>query len=196
MDDETDLIRDIPSLGALVDVCQVSPDDYANVRYVHETAVRLLSGDMMTTEDLSEWSAYVRHPSYTEALFRTTTYAAWLHSEMVATISWQPASDKPDTAKINSLFVRPLFANAGIGSRLLETVETQAAVSGYHATTIRAFQTATGFFQSKGYRISSYGIRVVSPKLSFPVTYMRKGDATPRVSDHNNHHRQKPAPAR
>ncbi|MEO1281105.1 MAG: GNAT family N-acetyltransferase [Pseudomonadota bacterium] len=179
-----DLIENIPSLGRLVRLKPVSADEMSDLRTVHETSVRLHSNDMMSSEDVEEWTCYIRSPAYTDKLIANPNIGAFLQNEMVAAASWRPSIDQPDTAKITALFVRPLFATSGIGSRLLEAIEAETAAAGFQSIAIRSFQNATGFFQTKGYRISSYGIRVISPRLSFPVTFMRKALTNPKRSVH------------
>ncbi|MEO1204840.1 MAG: GNAT family N-acetyltransferase [Pseudomonadota bacterium] len=176
------LINGLPSLGTIAEIRQVIADDMSDLRHVHETSVRLLARDMMTPEDVDEWSRFVRSPAYTDKLFSNPNLGVWLDGQMIAAASWQPSTDQQDTAKITALFVRPMFALSGVGARLLEIVEAETAAAGFQSLTIRSFQSATGFFQSKGYRISSYGIRVISPRLSFPVTFMRKGVSAPKKS--------------
>lgn len=161
-------------LGPSVELSHVSPDDFSRIRYVHESSVRFLAGEYLSEDQLAEWSRYVRSPAYTERFFANPILGAWVCGELIATASWYPSDGKAHTAHIASLYVSPLYANAGVGARLLEAIEAQAQAAGFRIYCIRTLQTATGFFQHHGYRVTAHGIRVVSDTLKIPVTFLRK----------------------
>ncbi len=171
----TDHFEDASSLGDSVQLRPLSADNYSALRYVHESAVRHFAREVLTEDDVSEWSRFVRSPGYTDRVMASCSLGAWYHGQLIGTAGWRPSRDDPDAARITAVYVQPVYANCGVGSRLLDAIEGEAAGAGFKAFSVRSIQNAAGFFQLRGYRISSYGIRVISPRLSIPVTFLRKG---------------------
>lgn len=178
MANSSDQFEDEPFLADHAKLRPVGPDDYSALRYVHEAAVRHISCELLTNEDFAEWSRFVRSPGYSDRMMASQNIGAWYQGQLLGTAGWRPSRDDPDVAHITALYVQPVYSNSGIGSRLLSTIEAEAAAAGFTAFSVRAIQNAAGFFLARGYRISSYGIRLISPRLSIPVTFMRKGSPT------------------
>lgn len=170
----TDRVDSEPDLGTRALLRRLTADDCSALRYVHETAVRHLSNEVLTDEDVAEWGQFVRSPAYSDRLMNSRNIGAWYDGQLLGTGGWRPSRDDAKVARITALYVQPVFANCGIGGRLLAAVESEATAAGFTDFSVRSIQNAAGFFQTHGYRISSYGIRVISPRLSIPVTFMRK----------------------
>ncbi|MEM1371620.1 MAG: GNAT family N-acetyltransferase [Pseudomonadota bacterium] len=168
------IIPDITIKDNFLDLKPVGPDDFSKVRHVCETSIKLVSGGVLTDEDTAEWCRYVRDPAFTDKLFSQKIVGAWHGSELLAIVAWYPAHDLANTARVDVLAVRPLFENLGLGAALLAEVERQASSAGYETLGVRTLQSATGFFQNRGYRISTYGVFNVTSALSLPVTFVRK----------------------
>ena len=64
-----------------------------------------------------------------QELFLKSVHVAVLNGDIVGTCAWGPSDDRGSAARISALFVSPLFQGAGIGKRLLEDVERDAAQS-------------------------------------------------------------------
>ena len=155
----------------------VGVDDWANIRYVHSTAFRLMSASFCTPNEIDAFTAFVRSETYAERLMWESMHAAWLDGELVGTAGWSPADDSGTQARITSVFVRPLFTRVGIGLRLVRDAEARASAAGFERFSTRATLNSVGFFEKLGYDVTSYGVHVVMGEQTMPVTYMRKRPA-------------------
>lgn len=155
----------------------VGVDDWANIRYVHSAAFRLLSASFCTPNEIDAFTAFVRSETYADRLMWENVHTAWLDDELVGTAGWTPADDSGSQARITSVFVRPLFTRAGIGRRLVRDAEARARAAGFERFSARATLNSVGFFEKLGYDVTSYGVHTGMGEQSMPVTYMRKRTA-------------------
>jgi len=167
-------------LAGLVTIAPITTDEFSDVRYVHETSVRLLASSILRPDELDAWSRHVRSPSYAEALANLPVFGARLYAQLVGTVSWTPADDTPGAARLRYLFVRPFFTQAGIGSLLLRHAETQAYDAGFSRLGTGAIASAVTFFEYHGYEITSKGTRALNDQLSIPISFMRKSLVDPK----------------
>ncbi|MCU1291167.1 MAG: Acetyltransferase, family [Bryobacterales bacterium] len=81
---------------------------------------------------------------------------------------------KRDAAKIRAIFVHPLWAGRGIGSRILAVCETAAAASGFTRFEMGSTLTGAHLYGRRGYM--EYGrIEIPLPNgASFPIVLMAK----------------------
>jgi GNAT superfamily N-acetyltransferase len=166
--------RESVALSGRIVIRPVGVDDWANIRYVHSTAFRLLSASFCTPNEIDAFTAFVRSETYAERLMWESMHAAWLDGELVGTAGWTPADDSGTQARITSVFVRPLFTRVGIGRRLVRDAEARALAAGFERFSTRATLNSVGFFEKLGYDVTSYGVHVVMGEQTMPVTYMRK----------------------
>ena len=157
-----------------VTIRPVGMDDWANVRYVHATAFRVLAGSDCEPAEADAFAAYVRSQDYADRLQTENLYAGWLDGELVGTAGWTPTDDSGVLARITSVFVRPLFTRMGIGRRLALNAEARARTAGFERFSARATLNAVGFFEKLGYDVTSHGIHIIATEQGMPVTYMRK----------------------
>ncbi|NJO23776.1 MAG: GNAT family N-acetyltransferase [Sphingomonadales bacterium] len=165
------------ALSDRIVIRSVGVDDWANVRYVHSAAFRLLSASFCTPSEIDAFTAFVRSETYAERLMWENLHGAWLDDELVGTAGWTPADDSGTQARITSAFVRPLFTRMGIGRRLVREAEARALAAGFERFSTRATLNSVGFFEKLGYDVTSYGVHAVTSHQTMPVTYMRKRPA-------------------
>ena len=67
------------------------------------------------------------------------------------------------TARFVAVFVHPLFSGNGIGTRLTEYLEVEAAAAGYRALEMSATLNAASFFEQLGYLETRRGVAGVCP---------------------------------
>ena len=156
---------------------RVGMDDWANVRYVHATAFRILAGKDCEPAEAEAFAAYVRSQDYADRLQSESLHAGWLDGELVGTAGWTPADDSGALARITSVFVRPLFTRLGIGRRLTLDAEARAHAAGFERFSARATLNSVGFFEKLGYDVTSHGIHIITTEQGMPITYMRKHEA-------------------
>lgn len=172
-------------LGQCVEVRRVGMDDLSHVRYVHTTSFRSLGAAHYSEEELDAFGHHIAAPAYADKILGDEALAAWLGAEMVATVAWS-AADTGLSARICSLFVRPLFTRVGIGRRLVCLAEDEARSKGFQSFRAVATMNAVSFFERQGYRVTSYGTRAIAPQLGLAVAFMRKDDTgapTSRVAE-------------
>jgi GNAT superfamily N-acetyltransferase len=156
---------------------RVGFDDWANVRYVHAAAFRLLAGNHFTPAECDAFEHFVRSQDYVDLMLGESIWGAWLDDQLVGTSGWIPADDSGALARITSVFVRPFFTRMGIGRRLVLDAEARARNAGFERFSARVTFNAVGFFEKLGYDITSYGVQPIAAEKSLPVTYMRKQPA-------------------
>jgi len=157
-----------------IQIKKVEVDDYSAVRYVHAAALRLRRVSPFSKQEIAAFSELVYSSRYLDALQNQDLYAGWLDGEIVGTAGWCPSGNTGDTARIRSVYVRPLFASMGIGGTLLEAAERRALLAGFNDLSIRATIYSLGFFRRLGYAVTSPGVRGLPGDQDLPVAFMRK----------------------
>lgn len=174
MHDRSDETRG--SLAKSVEIRPVGLDDLSAVRYVHESAMRLLAAARYSEAELEAFRAHVYSPRYADMLLKDVLLTGWLGGELVATSGWALPQERGEAARIRAVFVRPLFTGLYIGQRMLEAAEALARKGGFTEFTVRATLNAIGFFEAAGYEVTSHGTRSLQGGVSIPVAFMRKSD--------------------
>ncbi|KAB2851680.1 MAG: GNAT family N-acetyltransferase [Hyphomicrobiaceae bacterium] len=167
---------DVTELARLIDAIQLRPigvDDFAAVRFVHDTAFRAHCASHFSELDAAEFRAHLRSPKYMDELQHEEIIGAWLDGELIGTASWMPADDHGNCARIGSLYVRPLFDHLGVGSLLLSEAEQRARRAGFREFSIRAMPHAIPFLAKAGYEVTSRGVQPFG-NVSCAVAFMRK----------------------
>lgn len=72
--------------------------------------------------------------------------------------------------RISGIYVHPQFVRQGIGSQLLQALETKAINSNFRSLIVAASFTARPFYQSQGYHI--IGRSLLLAKWNFPIPYL------------------------
>jgi GNAT superfamily N-acetyltransferase len=102
--------------------------------------------------------------------------AARLEDELIGTAGWLPANDAGAVARLEGVFLSPLYARHGIGRRLVEIVESEARRAGFRVFTVRAPLGASAFFEHIGYQTASHGVWPIARDVAVPVAFLRKTD--------------------
>ena len=157
-----------------VRLARIGIDEWAAVRYVHARAFERLAAPYLEPDEVLMFTNKVASPEYTDDLMTENLCGAWIERELAGTAGWRPADDNGRTARITAVFVNPMFARLGIGSRLLTDAEARAGQAGYRSFSARATPNAVGFFALHGYEVSSHGTSHLAPDTDVPITYMRK----------------------
>jgi GNAT superfamily N-acetyltransferase len=157
-----------------VAIRRVGIDDHADVRHLHERAMRSQCGDALTDAELAAFAAFVGSPGYSDMLRAEEVHGAFVGSQLIGTASWLANGDDGETARIASVFVHPMFARLGIATRLLAEVEARAAQSGFDQLGASSTLNAVLFFERCGYAEASRGVKAFGPECWLPVVFMRK----------------------
>jgi len=157
-------------------VRRVTLDELSVVRHIHSSAFRTAAASCYPEEEIAAFLNHVYTQDYSDALLNEHLLGGFLGSEMIATAGWLPADDSDSLARIKSLYVRPLFTGIGIGRRMAFEAEDAARHSGFTSFGARVPLHATGFFETLGYEVTSYGVQLLGSDRGLPVSFMRKSD--------------------
>ena len=114
--------------------------------------------DHYAAADIDGFAEFVRSPHYGDLLLGNRAYGAWVGSEMVGVAAWSIGEARSPTARLLAVFVHPLFSGNGIGTRLTEFLEVEAAAAGYRALEMSATLNAAGFFEGLDYLETRRGL--------------------------------------
>ena len=164
-----------PSLADMAVVRRVDIDDYSDVRYVHVAAFKAFAAPQLSEDEVKAFVAHVNAPDYADQLREMDMLVALVNNQLVGTAAWIAGDDSGASARISSVFVDPMFAQCGIGRRLVLETEHLAVQAGFGRFTVRATANAVPFFLSLGYEIASHGVSSISvAEGAIPITFLRK----------------------
>lgn len=154
----------------------LSIDDFSIMRYIHASAFQSMANAYYPDDEVNAFASYVNTPAYADMVRGENVLAGFLGPEMVATAGWVPADDNGVSARIRSVYVRPLFTGIGIGRKMALEAELWARRSGFRSFGARVTLNAVGFFEALGYEVTSHGVHMLPGERGLPVCFMRKSD--------------------
>jgi len=166
-------------VNRLLKVAPLDLDHFSALRYLHARALRAQTGAVLSEAEIAAFTRLVHSPAYVDLLLKEEILGAWLHGELVGSVSWH-SSDHAGVARIGSLFV--LHPRMGIGGRLLAIMEARAKECGFAHFATGVTANAVPFFLRQGYRAASRGLRMLSADCGLPVTFLKK--SLPRHHGH------------
>lgn len=166
-----------------VEIGKAVIDEMSSVRHLHAFSAKKLAAGMLSESEITAFAAHIYTEGYSsrlaELVLARRLSAARLDNELLGTAGWTPANDSGSVARMIGVFVSPLYAQRGIGRRLLEAAEGQARQAGFTVFTMRAPLGASGFFERLGYSVASHGAWPLTRDVSLPVAFLRKTDPVP-----------------
>jgi len=157
----------------------VQLDDIAAVRYVHAAATRACASQHLPDEDIETLTAAINDEDYVHAIVEGGLTAAFVGDELVGTVGWKPTGTSPDIARLQMLFVWPLFAGTGIGRLLVFHVEAQAYAAGFRSVRVRTTTQQAAFFRRLGYVVTAQSAFRAPSGARLPIAYLRKDEIYP-----------------
>lgn len=165
-------------ISEAVELRPIGPDDLADVRHIHAAAFRLMGRPQFSDQQVAAFAAHVYSEGYTSALSDAirsgSLVGAWLEGNLIGTAGWSPADGVGVVARIRWLFVRPLFTQIGVGTRLLAEVERRALQAGFATFAAEVPLNAVDFFTRFGYSVTSHGLRPLPSVEGMAVAFLRK----------------------
>lgn len=149
-------------------------DDWSAVRYVHDNAFGTNVAPHVEPGTAEAFLESLRSPEYAERLQGSDLTGAWLHGELAGTAGWRRVEEGVPVARIEALFVRPLFAFMGIGATLLAHAERRAREAGCTSLTATVPAVSVPFMLRFGYDVVGYGADLPNAAFSEPLFFMRK----------------------
>ncbi len=162
------------SMLQLLEIRPLSVDDLSTARYVIGAAFARSAKEHYSVSDIDAFAAFVRSPHYADILLGNHAYAAWVGSEMVGVAAWSASEAQSPTARVLALFVHPLFAGHGIGTRLAEFLKDEAAAAGYRALEASATINAVPFFERLGFLEIRRSVWALPSERDLPIVLMRE----------------------
>jgi hypothetical protein len=147
-------------------------DDFSSLRYLHVTALRTQTLDVLSEEEAAAFARLVYSPAYISLVMREEVHGAWLNGELVGTVGWHAGGNAGSSASIGGIFVR--HPRLGIGRRLLAEAEARVHQCGFERLSACATANALPFFLRYGYEEVSRGVRSLSVGCVLPVTFVKK----------------------
>ncbi len=157
----------------------VEIDDIAAIRYVHSAATRACAVQYLADDDIETLTTAINQEKYIHAIVDGVLTGAWVDRELVGTVGWKPAGAAPNVARVQMLFVWPLFSGAGIGRLLVAHAEAQAHAAGYRSARVRTTTQQAPFFKRLGYAITGQSAVRTGGNGRLPITYLRKDEICP-----------------
>ena len=122
------------------------PSDAALLADIFRASIEELTGDDYTQEQQQAWAA---------AADDLTEFAERLASRLslVATLEGSPVgfAALEGADKIDMLYVHPAVTRQGVGAMLIDALERLAAARGAAKLVVQASDSASGFFQHRGF---------------------------------------------
>lgn len=167
------------AIARRLDIRPIMIDDLAAVRALHRTAVRSLAGEQLEEAELSAMQAAMGAASYIEGVMRAHPLGGWLDGRLVGTAGWLRTIDRNTVARIEYVYVDPLFTRLGIGRKLVGQAEAAALSAGFSEFSARPTFNAVRFFERLGYQATSFGVKQISPDVSVQIAHMRRETTAP-----------------
>lgn len=150
-------------------------DHWSDIRDLHASSFLRLAGPWIDPDQCAAFLAHIREPGYTHGLQQQDLQVGWMGEQAIGTAGWEPLDGRPQTARVTSVFVSPLFTRLGIGRRLVEAAEERARLKGYRSFAARVMPPSVPFFEVLGYSRSSQGTHpIAETDIDLPVVFMRK----------------------
>jgi putative acetyltransferase len=122
------------------------PSDAAHLADIFRASIEELTGDDYSQEQQEAWASSADDlTTFAERLGSRLTLVATLNGSVVGFIALEGAD------KVDMLYVHPAVAGQGIGRLLLDAVEKLAASRGTARLKVEASDSASGFFQHRGF---------------------------------------------
>ncbi|WP_170144415.1 GNAT family N-acetyltransferase [Dichotomicrobium thermohalophilum] len=154
-------------------------DDISAIRYVHSAATRACAAHHLGDDDVETLASAINREEYVHAVAGSDLTAAWVGGELVGTVGWKPTGAAPDVARLQMLFVWPLFAGAGIGRLLVSHAEADAHAAGYRSVRVRTTIQQAPFFKRLGYVMTAQSALRTGSGGRLPIAYLRKDEICP-----------------
>lgn len=158
----------------LLRIRPIGVDDWSDVRYVHANAFRTIVAPHVSPDTVAAFLDAVGGPDYVDRLGACDLIGAWLDGELVGTAGWRRIDDQAHLARLEGLYVRPLFTFMGIGSALLALAEGRARDAGCVTFMATVPPVSVPFLLRFGYDIAAHGTGLPDAPFDEPMFLMRK----------------------
>ncbi|MEO0731065.1 MAG: GNAT family N-acetyltransferase [Pseudomonadota bacterium] len=176
---------------SLVTIKPLTIDDMSSVRHLHALCFRRSMDHVISEAALAAHDRYIASIDYLDQMTASVkteqVFAAWLEGTLIGTAGWADAETTQRAARLRWAYVNPMFADRGVGRRLVSTVELSAMRSGFEAISAKATPSLSDFLRTLGYVPKSQGDLALTTELVLSVTLMRKQLIQPGITALQRH---------
>lgn len=155
-------------------------DDIPAIRYIHTASTRACAAQFLGEDEIEALTATVNGEDYIHSIVTASLTAACVGPEIVGTVGWTPTPTAPAVARLQMLFVWPMFAGAGIGRLLVSHAEARAHNAGYRSVRARTTAHDAVFFKRLGYAVTAQSALRTASGGRVPIAYLRKDHICPQ----------------
>ena len=130
----------------MVIIRKAEPEDCSFVAYVHTNAVRAISTDLYTREEIEAWAIPRTPEDYEQSIRRKEFYVA---SEDDVIVGFGVLNQ--ESRVIEAVYVSPNVGRRGVGLMLLGLLEERARALGLEVLSLNASLNAVRFYHRAGY---------------------------------------------
>jgi GNAT superfamily N-acetyltransferase len=172
----------------LIQLRPIDIDDWSDVRYVHGKSFSTIVGPRASQQCVEDFMSWLGTPAYVDKLRAADLAGAWLDGQLAGTAGWRPLDTRGRVARIEGLFVAPLFTFMGVGSLLLAHAEARARRAGYTCMTALACAPSAPFFMRAGYDVyaQGHGVSEFADDMTMFVMRKQETEASALISREGN----------
>lgn len=141
---------------------------------VHVDAISVLARKAYAEEELRAWTDRLTPDSYADVIVSRVVLVAEANGEVVGFCQFDP-----ETGEVEATLVDPRYANAGVGSRLLEAVEQIARDRSLKLLHLASSLNAEPFYRKHGFAVKRRAVFPFAKELPIDCMIMTKRLGSP-----------------
>jgi len=153
-------------------VRKAQPEDAFQMHHVHVTSVRTLCASDYTFEQIEAWVGKLdpqkRRQYMTQGSHREILFVAEEKLGVIVGFSSLGINE------VNAVHVHPHYTQMGVGTLLLNAVETEARAQNMKKLKLSASITAVPFYQARGYQAIARSFHTLRSGVEIPCVSMEK----------------------
>lgn len=153
-------------------VRSAQPEDAFQIHHLHVTSVRTLCASDYTSEQIEAWVGkldpqkrydYMAQANHSEILFVAEDKLGKIVGFSALGIN-----------EVNAVYAHPHYTQLGVGTLLLNAVETEALAQNMKKLKLSASITAVPFYQARGYQAIARSFHPLRSGVEIPCVSMEK----------------------
>ncbi len=155
-----------------ISVRTAQPEDALQMHHVHVTSVHILCASDYTSEQIEAWVGFLdpekRRHNMIQACDSEIIFVA---EDKLGTIV---GFSSLGVNEVNAVYVHPQYTRMGVGTLLLNAVETEAMAQNMKKLQLSASITAVPFYQARGYRVIEHSFHTLRSAVKIKCVSMEK----------------------
>ncbi len=138
----------------MITIRPATPDDAETIAHLHRQAVQELAKDYYSLEERESWSPPVDQGRIDKVL-NEMKEAIMIVADNDGIIAGF-GSIIPSKNELHACYVSPSFTRQGVGSKIMDALETIAKEHGLKTLKLNGSMNAEAFYRSKGFLVEQY----------------------------------------